>query len=55
VRPRRTLEFAVSGIEEVWISIQFALEVVVGLMILGETMIFFYTTMKQASLLYLLP
>ena len=54
VKGLRTLELAVSGIDVGCTSNQFAFEVVVGLMILGETIIFFWTTMKQASLLYLL-
>jgi hypothetical protein len=50
VKARRTLELAASGI--FWISIQLALDYGVGLMIFGETIIFFCTTIKQASLLY---
>ena len=54
VRGRLTLVFAVSGICCVATSIQLSLDWGVGLMILGETIIFFCTTMKQASLPYLL-
>ena len=43
-----TLELAVSGTCD--ISAQFCLDCCVGLMILGDTMIFFCRTMKHASL-----
>ena len=47
-----TLELAVSGIGAY--SAQLAFELVVGLIILGDTMSFFWITMKQASFWYLL-
>lgn len=53
VRGLLTLELAVSGIIA-GTSTQFNLLCGVGLIIFGDIMIFFYTTMKHASLLYYL-
>jgi hypothetical protein len=51
-----TLEFAVSNIGLFTLkSIQHILLPVVGLIILGDITILFYTTIKQASLLYVFP